>query len=326
MLQSATSRRIFDQVKDNTSSLLVLHDTKSLGSYKTETGQDVNNVNTTFDFDSEVFASNVYQKATRSNMIFAIQTGAQGARGLGDVSPPPSYSSRPRTSRTASMSSTLLEGADDFHSRRPLVHRQYSDSSASPPPKPDPRMMKFSANQGGGRQEASPDNRTTRMSIRSSIMGNMSVLRFARRRDITPLPKQLTMTPSQAPMEAKKVLLLGASGSGKSTLLKSLTASFGHFDTETRRSYREAIYENTVQYIQFLTAHVGSQAGDSELEENRRTVTGYYNRLVEGRGGNGPMPSFVSSAISALWNHPRIGLAFEDLQDKHYYLLESAEQ
>ncbi|VUC32786.1 unnamed protein product [Clonostachys rosea] len=65
-LQESSSRRIIDQVRDDTSSLISLYDTGSLASKKSTGAQDVpTNVPVSFSFDSEIVTSRVYQTAMR---------------------------------------------------------------------------------------------------------------------------------------------------------------------------------------------------------------------------------------------------------------------
>lgn len=65
-LQESSSRRIIDQVKDDTSSLVSLYDTTSLASTKSTGAQDISTTApVSFSFDSEIVTSRVYQTAMR---------------------------------------------------------------------------------------------------------------------------------------------------------------------------------------------------------------------------------------------------------------------
>lgn len=59
-------------VRDDTSSLLWLRDSESIGTCKSTATQDFGTINPNFDFDTQIFASKVYRTATRSSMLRAL--------------------------------------------------------------------------------------------------------------------------------------------------------------------------------------------------------------------------------------------------------------
>jgi hypothetical protein len=66
MLESKPTRKIFDQIKDNSSSLMVLRDSASYSSFLTQDTGVSSKFSAHFDFDSDLLNSRVYQVAVRT--------------------------------------------------------------------------------------------------------------------------------------------------------------------------------------------------------------------------------------------------------------------
>ncbi|KAI9167854.1 Short chain dehydrogenase atnD [Paramyrothecium foliicola] len=79
LLQEVDSRQVFLRVKDDTSSLLRLHDTSSRITDRTESTQNLDTLVVGFEFDQEIITSKVYREAMLSNMVTAIQSKARRA-------------------------------------------------------------------------------------------------------------------------------------------------------------------------------------------------------------------------------------------------------
>ena len=80
LLEATDSRRILDQVKDDSSSLIGLRDADSCVSLSTKSTGRSSLLSKIFAFDSELMGSNVYQKQTRSLMKIAIRTPERAHR------------------------------------------------------------------------------------------------------------------------------------------------------------------------------------------------------------------------------------------------------
>lgn len=66
VLEDINSRRVFQQVRDDTSSIIVLHDSSSYSSLVTRITGVSSIWSRTFSFDGELFISKVYQSAIRA--------------------------------------------------------------------------------------------------------------------------------------------------------------------------------------------------------------------------------------------------------------------
>lgn len=72
LLRSDESRRVFKLVKDDTSSLLWLRDAESCYTQRSAFEETLDMIDSTFDFDRELFGSKAYLVASRSNMRHAL--------------------------------------------------------------------------------------------------------------------------------------------------------------------------------------------------------------------------------------------------------------
>ena len=79
LLESKSSRRIFDQVKDDSSSLCCLRDTASFQNSLTVTTERSSMLSREFDFDAEVMTSKVYKGQIRSLVRRALRKSRQAA-------------------------------------------------------------------------------------------------------------------------------------------------------------------------------------------------------------------------------------------------------
>ena len=66
LLEESTNREVFDQVQDDSSSLIVLRDTASYFSGGTQSTEQSSKFSMKFRFDAEIMGSRVYQRAVRS--------------------------------------------------------------------------------------------------------------------------------------------------------------------------------------------------------------------------------------------------------------------
>lgn len=73
LLEHRKSRRVFEQIKDDSSSLIVLHDAAS--HFSTDTGANSSNLSIRFIFDGELLGSKVYQGTMRSLIRRIIHRG-----------------------------------------------------------------------------------------------------------------------------------------------------------------------------------------------------------------------------------------------------------
>lgn len=79
LLEKSSSRQIFQRVKDDSSSLIVLRDKASSYSQCTD---NLSRVSVAFPFDRELFESKVYEKALRGSLKEALRRRQEGARSI----------------------------------------------------------------------------------------------------------------------------------------------------------------------------------------------------------------------------------------------------
>ena len=76
LLEDPISRRIFDNAKEDSSSMRALRDSDSGVSWRTHSTQDSSKISRIFQFDAELISSEVYQRAIRS-MVKSSRTSGQ---------------------------------------------------------------------------------------------------------------------------------------------------------------------------------------------------------------------------------------------------------
>lgn len=77
MLEHKKSRRVFEQIRDDSSSLVVLRDSASLFSSCTDTTANSSKISMRFTFDRELLGSKVYQGTMRSLIRRVIHRGKE---------------------------------------------------------------------------------------------------------------------------------------------------------------------------------------------------------------------------------------------------------
>jgi hypothetical protein len=87
MLEHKKSRRVFEQIRDDSSSLIVLRDSASLFSSSTHTKANSSKLSMRFGFDGELLGSRVYQGTMRSLIRRVIHSRKKEASRLGHSQP-----------------------------------------------------------------------------------------------------------------------------------------------------------------------------------------------------------------------------------------------
>lgn len=332
MLGDVFSRRIFDQVKDDTTSLRCLQESGTLSmSTRNSSVLDPGGVSATFDFDREVFSSRAYLNATRSNMIFSMQTRAHGKQTSASNSQLSTSSPRFRIGRTFSLHSFRHQGDSGSLSptdpmtganqQLPTLREHEMQSEMQP------EDIQIFSRGGMNAQENHFNHRRLRTSIRSTFSGNTSIFRFGQHRHVASSPHH-QLSPRQAPQGATKLLLLGCGRSGKTTLIKSLDAAFGRYDAEVRQSYRYEIYDNVIESMKPLIRHGENSLvcirGMEEEEIFKKNVK-IIDECVKNKSLGTSFSQDIASATTTLWNDPSIRSALAEQVNRSLPLLESAE-
>jgi hypothetical protein len=242
VLRRKSSRLVFEQVKDDTSSLLLLRDRDSFISRQSSAVDSVDFVDTEFGFDRELFSSKAYRSVARSWMRQSI------LRKRNDKS---------STVITASLNVDTQENdildtahvADDerieimvdttlvlSYSNLPKIPENASETNKGPTTKTTPTSKTH-------------ERRPSRL------------LAYPRlgRRIVSPPSVQPTETASMPkPPKPPNFLLAGCSASGKSTAMKAIHLATGRFDeypTPTR-----------LEVIERLVGMIEENITDRELE------------------------------------------------------------
>lgn len=267
-------------------------------------------VNKTFDFDREIFSSRVYLNATRSNMIFSIQTGGHENRNSASSSQLSAASPRIRISRVFSLHSSRHSNSDSLSSIHSL-DRERQGLSTSMNQNVAPLNIQVLSKQNADIQEI-PRRFST--GVKSALSGSPSILKFPERiRIASPSSTQFPLTPQQAPPGATKVLLLGCNASGKTTIIKSLEAAFGYYNTAVRQSYLTHICNSVIESTKivsdyrkdFLTLRYGMR----QKGVSRRKATVVRN-ATDMNLGTSSLPSDSTSVIYTRWNDLEIRSTF----------------
>jgi hypothetical protein len=248
LLREGSTRKVFKQVRDDTSSLLWLRDADSLASYRTASTQDMTTVDVEFAFDREVCSSKVYRSAIRSNMMVAIQTG----RNMFKSGRP---GSRLRMSRNFSI-----------HSEKLLEETESSSSSiltAKPTVAPQ-----AAASGVVGIRDVQPD-------IMHSITDSET---RKRARAVA----QLEIPPKQAPGNSINIMVSGIYESGRTTLIKSFAAALDLYDLDARAGFRSIIKANMADMILNLMPELDKNYSFTKYHFGSENVTCIDSGLRDG--------------------------------------------
>lgn len=233
-------------VRDDTSSLLWLRDSDSIGTCKSVGPQDLGTINATFGFDTEVFASKAYRTATRSSMLCALLSDVLPDGQKGPVS-------GRRRGGPRSLPSLFSEELHEEHPGKRNAELEKLCSLKSPPnytTYPMEALQRLP--RGPARLTASSLSNTWQQ--RAERLFTKSDL--AR----TPSPDLGAISESQEPNLAVKVLVLGTSESGKSTLIKSLKVGYmGGYSEEERQNYKPTILKNLWEAMRLVGEIVGTR-------------------------------------------------------------------
>lgn len=208
-------RELLDRVKDDTSSLLWLKDSESIGTSRSMGSQNLETVNMMFSFDSEIFSSKVYRMATRSNMVRGIMVDTQDMQTI-------------RASDSDSVTDTI----------RPLSRIPESHL----PLEGVPERLGITVT----------TRQSVRSFRRQSTAESIASRRSWRRSLARPFTKQkITWQSPHADIQDStiKVLVLGVEKAGKSTLLKSLNADHQECDIEWRMEHGHDIRSRLKTFI-----------------------------------------------------------------------------
>lgn len=264
-----------------------------MGTYKSAISQDFGTINTTFGFDTDVFASKAYRTAARSNMFRVLSISGSPA---------------PQEQTTSEARDNALNVIS------PRLH--------SPTALPKCTIYTLEA-----LQRLPPVPAT----LKTSPLPNVSQQRIRKRRAL--LTRPWLVRPPSSDLSAivdshtvkptVKVLMTGISESGKSTVIKSIEAAYmGAYDEQSRRGYRkmvlynlwgctqaiaEAVWmdENVAGNISQKVAFVASR----DLLKQRNSGDIFHpNRVSEHRF---TLSTDISSAIQTLWTQTQFHQVLE---------------
>lgn len=227
LLRRESSRQVFEQVKDDTSSLLLQRDKDSFLSRKSSAIDDIDFIDTEFGFERDLFSSKAYRSVARSWMRQSILSRKkQNSSTIITAAAPQVNESDSIVSDT---STPVMP-----HNDKSLIHIM-THTSIALEYSPMPEIPEHpSETQDLKRSLKVPILDTRRLQMRSP---RPSVyVRFARRvappPSVQPVPTLTDTTPAKS-----KFLLLGTSASGKSTAMKAIhhvQSRFHEYPSPTR--------------------------------------------------------------------------------------------
>ncbi|OTA57547.1 P-loop containing nucleoside triphosphate hydrolase protein [Hypoxylon sp. EC38] len=281
-LLSKESRDLFSRVKDDTSSLLWLKDSESIGTIRSNWTQDLTSLGTSFDFDGILFSSKAYRMPT----IHAIQVAANKYRSLkaSKTVLDERRNSPANSSKIAARSEDPLKQGGSQTSQTSIFQMSCKFTYHAPLP------LSVSVEVSITEKKYHDANRSHANT--SNIMDSPKSLKSQHDlpRHIIPGPetpfeeilradrgRQLTIPTAQGLEASKKLCLLGVSGSGKSTLFKSLSGQSYHHNSMTLLLYRSTIQEHTSTCIKYLLDFIAdlhniSKTQYEDLREKYRRV------------------------------------------------------
>ncbi|CAJ2505686.1 Uu.00g130800.m01.CDS01 [Anthostomella pinea] len=270
LLQSDESRRIFSQVKDDTSSLLWLRDSESSGTSRSAWTQDLSAIKTIFDFDREVFTSKVYRMATRSNMVNAIWADARSILSISTMGARQSRLGRYITNGfevtldndAATTTSTVKPGA-----QTDATGQQREETLKLP-------IIIHSRQSLHPRLATTGQRQTSWFKAESVSSSQRRTPNRQRNVYMTPVrePNHITGAGSRKPEKVMRVLLAGISASGKSTLVKAIMAKLDQYDTKHRLMCRPVILSHASRCVLKLVGLLRDARVD--------TVLRYFNNYT----------------------------------------------
>lgn len=214
--------------------MLGLRDEESVHTYRSTGTQDLQTVNATFTFDSEILNSKVYQTATRSNMIYALLPGRRAV--------PNDSSSIPTSSLHSSSNFSNSSGAE-------TVKGAAVDVETTSQYPPVSRIRRYYTIHNLETLRPLP-----RGSVSRYIPGSTQLPRLLEGEGNLSEDKQLQRSKPWYGNNSGdstgisfhhhlglKVLVLGISYSGKTTLHKSMKIAFEEDDKYWRLSYKHTI-------------------------------------------------------------------------------------
>lgn len=341
-------------VRDDTSSLLWLRDSQSVGTYRSTGPQDFGTINTNFDFDTEIFASKVYRTATRSSMLRTLLLDARPDDQQDSIGLTLGPSTRqlesglpvvnePTTGELHVSSSTALEEPTTSENRYGILNTKLR---RLPSPTALPKYTIYTL-------EALQNLPLVHAPLEISPLPSASQHRVRRRRALLTRswlarpssPNLSAIVDSRMAKPAVKVLVLGISESGKSTLIKSFKEGYmGGFDEEDRTLYRSDILRNL---LECTTAIVYASMAYEDVDISQQKIEGgtalaaACDLLREasafkifGPAGRGTtvsevsevsLPTDISSAIQTLWNEAQFHQVLEKANNPWpFYVIDAA--
>lgn len=355
MIERLECQGLLRLVRDDTSSLLWLRDSQSIGTYRSTGPQDFGTINTTFDFDTEVFASKVYRTATRSSMLRTLLLDARPDGQQGFIDP----TSGPSTRQVESGLHVANEPTADqlSVSRAPTPEEQTPNENRDntpdtelqrlPSPTALPKYTIYTL-------ETLQRLPTAPVPLKTSSLPNESQQRVRRRRPLLTRPwlarpsnpTHSAIIDSQMAKPTVKVLMMGISESGKSTLIKSLKAGYmGGYDEESRRQYRKVTLRNLLETAKSIVMAVGmeeevARSISQQIREDNRACVAACDLLkgltmnddFDQSGAVSKTSEFslrtdVASAIQTLWSQTQSHQVLDkSILQSSFYVMDNANQ
>lgn len=250
-LRRAENRNVFNQVKDDTSSLLWLRDSQSEISKKGSFAENLELIDTNFSFDQDLFSSKVYRSAARSSMVHALKVTVTKQWTCNEISV---------AAEDATEAGFSIMTDEETKNWRRIESGDNDDllfSAAS--------VGQKSTNEANSIiSDIAPSWKTSTSSIKRRM--RIPIQRLDSQRllnlwsgSLTPV-KSIKNTISQDTVTTtsySRVLLVGSSQSGKTTAVKAINFLLGSYDELPRLSYKFPILDEVNEQMKSLLASSG---------------------------------------------------------------------
>ncbi|OKL58089.1 hypothetical protein UA08_06817 [Talaromyces atroroseus] len=288
VLRRKSSRLVFEQVKDDTSSLLLQRDRESFLSRQSSAIDDGDFIDTEFGFDRDLFSSKAYRTVAMSSMRQSILLKRKNKSSTIITAAPPVNTQDDYVSDTASAAQgdrievMVNSSLAVSYSPLPKISEQASEANKKPKTKA-PSNVALSSK--------SHERRPSRL---------LAYPRLGRRIVSPPSVQPTESTISTTQPSTANLLLLGCSASGKSTAVKAIHLATGRFN-EYPSPTRLGVVERLVSMVE---ENIVDTSRSPEIDQLRKQCEKVREglQIVRYRSGSTQTEDTLPNELKALWN------------------------
>lgn len=290
--------------------MLWLRDSESCGTRKSVATENLELIDTTFDFDRVIFGSKVYRMATRSNMIRALLDDTK--EDAKSVITFPATVTDLHGDADESDVQTIRQQPVETSRLANGLQGQFAEVSIDVQLEIAPNLE--SPNRPPISMHTHRERRRSAEARKQAHRKSLSIPGLFRPQPPPPVTSQQDPEDFKTIVEQPlRVLILGTSESGKSTLVKSILASQGYYTDDVRRICKPNICNNIVESMRsIITAMKILPLEDAEIETSD-IFEGHCRTVLESDflSDDDLLSPRITFAITELWKHPRIKKVLE---------------